>query len=252
MLSWKKIIKLLGAVRDLFMRNKVKMTENIKDKIEMNEEKIYEVEAMEEKTLIVEKFKREHAWLSVRESVILNALLEKSIKAIRPYFEKAKLKAFVTSGIRTPAQQLSTICDYVKNKSIATLFKEYVDGIVTKMKVDERIPSPSDIVLEFKLKEIYWWQRAWSRLLNLGIIINPPLDAMCLMDSMRPNGTNRKGVIILQTPHSKGTCFDVGGGKDGTPSNEYNVLLVAKRDSKTSIKSILIEYANNCVHIQVG
>ena len=94
----------------------------------------------------------------------------------------------------------------------------------------------------------YSWQLAWSNLLNVGVIINPPVKAICLMNYIR-KGVNKKGQYINQTPHSSGTAFNIGGGSNGI-MDELTVLNDALKEKKIpGLKSFLAERENNALHV---
>lgn len=176
-----------------------------------------------------------NTWLHVQSGVKLNPGLDDVIADLDPYFARAKLAARVTSGVRSREHQLEIIRRYSILKHIAVEFPD-----VMTCGLDDRT--------WYKGQHIYTWQPPWSRLLNLGIIINPPIPAVCLFDYIR-NGANRKGHLILSSPHMRGMAFDVGGGADGA-EQEYKVItdafpLVAR------IRAILLERENNAVHVDV-
>jgi hypothetical protein len=84
-------------------------------------------------------------------------------------------------------------------------------------------------------------------LLNIGVIINPPLAAVCLMDYKGSDGKNRKGKVINQTPHARGISFNVGGGANG-PQDEYAILSQAVKDKVSGLGSVMLERNNNACH----
>jgi hypothetical protein len=87
----------------------------------------------------------------------------------------------------------------------------------------------------------------WSALLNAGVIINPPKRAKVLMDYIR-GGVNRKGSFINESPHFRGTAFDIGGG-DGGIDAELKVIQKALSSGKIKgLVGILAEHNNNAVH----
>lgn len=152
------------------------------------------------------------------------------------YFEQAGLMAYITRVLSDADDQLAIIRKYL---IITGLDKKYPDAMYCKV--------------YDKVGNDYVWQMAWSNLLNVGIIINPPLEAVCLMDYIR-NKVNRKGMIIRQTPHVHGGCFDVGGrgepdAEDPTIKDEAVVLNKAKADGVPIL--ILLEHKNNCCHCDV-
>lgn len=173
----------------------------------------------------------DNKWLIVQPNVVLTPIIEPIIVKLDKYFEEAKLKAYVTSGLRSPIDQLRVIRGYLKKKGLDSKYPEAMTCELNDKHVDGT----------------YVWQLGWSSLLNAGIIINPPLKAKVLMNYIR-NGVNKKGQVINQTPHSTGTALDIGGGANGI-HDELAVLTKAHKDLK--FKQLLAEHDNNCVHIGV-
>lgn len=175
---------------------------------------------------------KDNKWLIVKESVILTPVIERVIVSLDKYFEKHKLKAYVTSGLRDANAQLIVIKSYLKKKGLDGKYPQ-----VMICKVEDKLPSGE-----------YVWQMAWSNLLNIGVIINPPIAAKCLMNYINKSGKNRIGSIISQTPHASGTAFNVGGGDNGI-MDELAVLTDAKNDKLAGLKDFLAERENNALHV---
>jgi len=172
-------------------------------------------------------------WLIVRPGVKLTPIIEPVIIALDEYFAKHKLQAFVTSGLRDANAQLAVVRQYLTKKG---LDKQHQATMLCK--VDDKNPDGT-----------YVWQMAWSNLLNVGVIINPPYRAICLMNYINKKGINRKGSYINQTPHAAGRAFDVGGGSNGI-MDELAVLTEALKDKKIpGLKSFLAERVNNALHV---
>lgn len=174
-------------------------------------------------------------FLTAGNGVKMTPKAEKVIIALDPYFEKANLKARVTRVLSTPEDQLQIIRRYLIGKNL-----------------DGKYPKAMTCGLMDKRDGYYVWQMPWSHLLNVGIIINPPLAAKCLMDYFR-GGVNKRGQTINQTPHVRGDCFDIGGagGEDATIQDELLVINQAQKDKLPGIKFVLPEHGNNCIHIDV-
>lgn len=151
---------------------------------------------------------------------------------LNPYFVAAKLVAFITSGLRDANDQLRIIRKYL-----------------VQFGLDKIYPEAMTCQLMERKGEYYVWQMAWSHLLNKGVIINPPLSAVCLLDYIR-NGVNKKGQLISQTPHASGNCLDIGGagGDDATIKDELPVMEKAMSDKVPGLINILPEHANNAIH----
>lgn len=193
-------------------------------------------------------------YLKVNDNVLVTPQCELVIIALDPYFKN--LPSAITSCYRSPEYQLNNVIvpEFLKKSEFVKLFPEF------QIALDMKLPTTEKLNLwnvKFKLEgNYYWWQMGWSYLLNQGYVINPPLKCECLFDQYRENVKkelifyNKAGRIIDVSSHSKGTAFDISGGKEGMPSDEYNIVLKAKADG-IKIKSATIEFKNNCVHVNV-
>lgn len=174
--------------------------------------------------------------VGLRSGVRLTPIIEPVIIALDKYFEAANLKASVTSGERTSGDQLTIIRNYSKSFGVDKEFPEILTcGVLDKIDFGDG-------------KKIFTWQRAWSRLLNKNIIVNPPMPANCLFDYMR-DGVNKKGQQIGYSPHYFGKAFDIGGGIDHDPTNELAVIKTAMIEKVKGLKGFLLERKQNCLHI---
>lgn len=182
---------------------------------------------------------KENIFLKVSSTVILTPHLEEIIVTLEPYFAKKNLHATVTSGVREPEDQLRIIRQYLVQKG---LDKKYPDAMVCK------VTDTTTINYEGKPLIVYVWQMAWSNLLNVGIIINPPAQAKLLMDYINAAGKNRKGDIFEPSIHFKKKAIDIGGGGNGV-NDEAAVVQEAINNKAPGIVSVVIEHNNNCVHI---
>ena len=175
-------------------------------------------------------------FLIVKPDVRLTPTIIPVIKALDVFFEKAGLKAYVTSGERTSQDQLDIIRMYSKRFGVDKEFPEIRNCGVLSM-------------ITMGTGKVFTWQRAWSRLLNIGVIINPPLPAKALFDYFR-DGVNKKGTQIGYSPHYYGHAFDIGGGLDHDITNELHVVEVAFASKMIKgFKGFLPERKNNCVHV---
>lgn len=178
-------------------------------------------------------------WIKVKDGVVLNPKLKEAIEFIDPYFALTE-GVYVTSGVRTEADQLRIIHEKVVKHGIDKLYPEYqlAHGSVASLKV--RID---------KGPELYYWQRAWSKLLNINEIVNPPLQAEVLFDYYRPGSTvNSKGRVVGLSNHQKGHSFDLSG-----PDLKDIAMRVDKAGgaSLSPIKGYLVESQNNCCHCDI-
>jgi hypothetical protein len=173
-------------------------------------------------------------FLLVKDSVILTEHIKPVIERLDPFFEAHKLTAWVTSGLRTAEDQLRIIRNELNRRDLSKDYQQAFEDIGVKIQYEEQ--------------EVYAWQPAWSKLLSLGFVVNPPYPAVALMDYFRPGSDkNKKGTLIGDSPHTRGTAFDIGGGKDGV-FNEAQVLERAMGNVK-GLKGYLVERNNNAVHV---
>jgi hypothetical protein len=190
-------------------------------------------------------------WIVFEPNVIRTLQTDIVIEKLMPYFQAAGFVGRVTSVLRNKFQQLMLIQELaIQAKIIDTSF-----------------------VLDFEYMSSYqgqvvpYWQIVWSKLLNAGIIVNPPTPAVVLMSYIK-NNIDKKGMLIGATPHQSGLCIDFGGrvfiecktsGVYDTLvfklDEVYNIVQKAKLDGigiDTNIdNNPLIEHANNAVHCQV-
>jgi len=178
----------------------------------------------------------DNKFLLIKQSVVLTEHIDPVIFALDEHFKQANLIAYVTSGLRDSESQLRIIKTEITRRGLA---KDYQD-----------VWEPLTYKIMYEGNEVYGWQPAWSKLLNLGFVVNPPLPARCLMDYYRPGSTeNKKGFIIGASPHTTGTAFDIGGNIDGI-ANETKVIKGAIGNVK-GLKGCLPERNQNCLHVDV-
>ena len=175
----------------------------------------------------------DNKFLIVRPSIRLTPIISPVLMEMDKIFQELGVTARVTRGQSTSEDQLAIVVQYAKRYGVDKEFPEVLRCLAT-----DKIGTSNE----------YVWQRAWSRLLNIGVIINPPYPAVALFDYIR-NGGNRKGQRIGYSPHVHGTAFDIGGGTDHDISNELVVVEEAKRRKIPGLKGYLPERKNNCVHI---
>jgi hypothetical protein len=159
--------------------------------------------------------------LLVPETVVLNERLNSTLCAIDKYWPP--YGETVTSGVRVPEDSFRIIRTYLKSKGLSSKYPETMTCAMDDKNQDGT----------------YVWQKAWSNLLNIGVIINPPLEAECLMDYIR-NGKNKIGQKIRQSPHVRGTAFDLSGID--------SAVIVKRLVEDKMITGYLVERENNCIH----
>ena len=174
-------------------------------------------------------------WLSYRPNIKKTPSITRTIEILDPYFNGEPSE--ITSGLRTPHDQIKIIFEKLARHRLDEEFEEF------------KMHFGSDLELKIQVGDdiIYWWQRAWSRLLNIGDIVNPPYPAKCLFDYFRPGSSgNKNGQIIDISPHQRGTAFDIGGGSNLIEKAKR--VMKAYQDGRSFLNSYLIERINNAVH----
>lgn len=177
-------------------------------------------------------------YLNFREGFLSTSAIDRVVSLIDPFFKDCP--SYLTSGLRTETDQLRIIV----NKSIE--FGFHADQ-QEHIKNSESFSSP-EIKIEFDGQTVYWWQPIWSKLLNVGFIVNPPIKSKCLMDYWsKRTGENMRDKEIDVSMHSKGLAFDIGGGKD--LNRVAKCVMHAKQGTEDQIQSYLVERVNNAIHI---
>ena len=181
----------------------------------------------------------DNKFLRVKPGVVLTPVIEPTIVDLEQDFAAAGIVAWVTSGKRGPEDQLRIIREALLKRKMDNIYPDtFKCGITDKVSYNGRM--------------IFGWQLGWSALLNAGFVVNPPFEAEALLDYYRPGSrTNSKGRMIGQSPHLKGTAFDIGGGSDGISgitTNELSVMKKALARKAKGLKGYLPEHANNAIH----
>lgn len=177
-------------------------------------------------------------WLTYRENVKKTPAITRAVELLDPYFDGESSE--VTSGWRAPLDQIRIISEKMKKHGIYNDFPEF----------DLHMSSDPEFGVEVDGEIVYYWQRGWSKLLNIGDIINPPVPAKCLYDYFRPGSQeNKKGQVIQISPHQRGLAFDIGGGQD--LKEKAKRVMRAFQAGDAFIKSYLCEHINNAVHVDV-
>jgi len=174
-------------------------------------------------------------YLKIKPSCFRTPITDTVIARLEHYFEKYKHYVWVTSVRRDSQGQLNVIRDYAEKKGIDKEFSEI------------KTCQFNDTIM-YEGREIYSWQRTWSKLLSVGILINPPMPAEVLFDYIR-YGVNKKGETIQPSSHFYGKAFDIGGGTNLINDEVEIVSEAISDDSGLGIKNIVIERENNCLHV---
>lgn len=165
-----------------------------------------------------------------RSQVVLTPYLESIVERMGSFTGNRIVR--LTSGVRTVQEQLGVIAYWALKMKVQ--FPEF-----------DRFDLHGKTVVDGK--ELYRWQRTWSKLLNLGIIVNPPLAAECLEDYI-VDGHNKKGEIIEGSSHSRATALDF------VCDEGLDIMLnIVKEAQKAGvpIKSYRVERKQYCVHVNV-
>jgi len=177
---------------------------------------------------------KDNKFLKVNPSVKLTPVIEPVIIALDGWYEKEGLTGVVTSGFRSEDDQLNLIRKFLKEYGLNIKYSDAMVGGISEMFVWEG-------------QSVYKWQPGWSALLNKGIIVNPPIRAICLMNYINSAGVNRRGQIIEGSNHTPGNAFDMGGGSNGL--NDEIALIIKAKSSIPGIVDWVIERRQNCLHV---
>lgn len=180
-------------------------------------------------------------WLKLREGIIRTPSTDIVICKLDPFFGEVNHTASVTSIKREPTDQLRIIKNYILQKH---LDKDYPE-IFTCGLDDKTL---------YQGKEVYKWQLGWSKLLNIGVIINSPYEAEVLLDYFKnvagsTNKVNKKGSVIRPSVHFLGLAFDISGGSNNVDDEIKIISEAMKRDKKLGIINYVSERENNCCHV---
>lgn len=180
--------------------------------------------------------------IKIRESAILDDRQRKVIKAIEPFTTGLDME--VTRGHDTPHGQLQTIAKYARQNGL--YFPEFSTD-VEDLAMTVEIPT---------VGRVRTWERMWSKLLNIGVIINPPMPGKVLFPYARPSGDQMLGKMIDPSPHIKALddpkpCpIDFSAKVNGVPNIHLATQIMSKaKDAGAGIRKIVPEIKNGCVHI---
>jgi len=177
--------------------------------------------------------------ITIKPSANLDPYQLSVLKEIEPFSIGHEYK--VSRGHDTPIGQLRTIKNFAVRNNL--LFDEFED---------DNVYDKVLISIDGLSKSIFTWQRTWSTLLSKGFIINPPVAAEALYDYVR-NGVNKKGQLILPSPHILSNPIDFSSRVDGIPNiAEVTIMLQHAKDGGAKIRYITPEVKNGCVHIDLS
>lgn len=184
----------------------------------------------------------ENLWLKVRKGVTLTNIIDPVIAALDTWFGAVQHPAWVSSGKRDENDQLRIIKNLALENQLGT---EY--DFIASMTLDS--------VREWGGQRVPEWAIVWSKLLNIGVIVNPPRRQKTLMDYNRIDESTGKltlykppGYEIGASGHFTGQDFDIAGAENGI-SDEVSIVEAAMKSSTIpGLKSYVLERKNNCVH----
>lgn len=189
-------------------------------------------------------------YLKVDKDVVITPECGKVIYELDPYFINEP--SIVSSCLRTRESQFEIIRKKAVELKIDKLYNEFQLAIDLKIPLNEKIKL--DDYKNNRHGEYYYWQWTWSKELNLGAIINPPHTAEVLLAQFRLNKQGKlelykpAGRIIQESPHFSGKSFDIRG--EGKPDKKHSVIMNAKGKG-IAIKTAVIEWQNNCCHVDI-
>jgi len=187
--------------------------------------------------------------IQILPEAILDDRQKRVIFAVQEHTVTAGVTLTVTRGHSTPVEQLKTIERYARDMNC--LFSEFVPG---------NVHDKTTVWRGGKELQAYCWQQTWSALLFRGVIINPPLAAVCLEHYVNASGVDMNGQIIYPSPHIKDVndpqpCpIDFSARVDrGTKAERVDIKLVTEILTKAKaagagIRFIKPEPRNVCVH----
>lgn len=179
--------------------------------------------------------------ITIRKTAVLDERQKKVIKAIEPFTTGMDME--VTRGHDTPRGQLQTIAKYARQNGV--YFPEFSPDIVD-------IGLIVDIPIVGRVRT---WERVWSKLLSIGVIINPPLAGKCLFPYVRASGESMLGKMIDPSPHIKELddpkpCpIDFSAKVNGISNIKLATQILNKaKDAGAGIRFVKPEIRNACVH----
>jgi hypothetical protein len=187
--------------------------------------------------------------IAIRQGAILDKAQKKIISNIEPFTTGLDME--VTRGHSTPREQLETIAKLATENGV--FFPEF-DSAVKDMETIIDIPT---------VGRVYTWARTVSKLLNIGVVVNPPIRMICLFPYERPSGEQMMGKGINPSPHIKPVPTDEEvdeGNYDPCPIdfsakvNGISNLLLARQimvramAAGAGIKFVKPEPKNGCIH----
>lgn len=171
--------------------------------------------------------------IEISPKAVLDDKQRRVIARIEPF--TTGLDLLVTRGHATPLAQLTTIARFARIHGVK--FPEF-----KPLNVDEMIEIPG-------VGLVYRWQRTHSRLLHLGVIVNPPRTCTILESYVRATGEQMLGKLMDPSPHITGDPIDFSQKVNGIANITLCANILGRaRQAGVGIKHIKIERVNGCCH----
>ena len=163
--------------------------------------------------------------------VTITPTLDRCLLQVEEACKQRNFKMYITSGKRSEEHQMRIIRNYAVIKGLA---KAYQEAMICKH--DEKGEDG-----------FFKWQKLWSKLCNIGLIIAPPISAVALYD-YNYFGRNLKGLVCPSSNHIPGYAWDADGGENGIDDETEVINWGIKKGIITYITNIVPERNNNCLH----
>lgn len=180
---------------------------------------------------------KSNKWLRIADGVTLTDKIDGPIHALDKYFERAGLVRYVVSGYRLRSDQVRIIRNYAIDQLGGADYGEF--------DVEKKNPIGQ-----------YVWQYDWSRLLEKGYLIAPPMPATVLVHYMK-DGVNRFGQLWEPSGHFGGGCFDISGSRGDQDADEaksvddeLKVVKGAMAEEDLGLNPPTVERKNNALHLR--
>jgi hypothetical protein len=177
--------------------------------------------------------------ITKKEGAVFDGNQDEVIARIEPFTTGMDLTA--TRGHSSALDQLATIEKFAGEHKVH--FPEFKHGVL-----DELIDIPG-------VGKVYLWQRTHSRLLVLGVVVNPPRPCRILENYIRPTGEKMLGKIMQASTHITGESdgmwpIDFSSRVNGVPNLALvNNILTRAKAAGAGIEFIRLEPGNGCAHV---
>ena len=198
--------------------------------------------------------------IHILTGAVLDDHQKRVVYRIQEHTVPAGVTLTVTRGHSSPGAQLKYIERLAREHNC--LFSEFVPG---------NLHDQTRIWRGGKELQVYLWQQSWSALLMKGIVVNPPLAAVCLEHYIRPTSEDMFMKIMYASPHIKelptaeqikdgdfvpcpidfSARIDRGTNAERVDLNGVVEILTTAKKAGAGIRFIKPEPQNVCVHIDL-